>query len=201
MKRMAGVARKFAECEAKHPAVWRLGTQLADEVFDGRSEYIRQETTTDEGAHRYIKAAGEHLLVSLSDGTLEEEMGVVFPGPITDSSAACFGIAFTKQLRDRFDDEGSERPVARGQCPVCGERVPLGGGKTVQNAHLMYSLASSLAERIKPGEEGAAARKFLDNGRALADSLHNYAHRRTTVNPDWESAGLWTREARRLDAQ
>lgn len=134
------------------------------------------------------------------DGTLEEEMGVSIPQPVTDSSAVCFGIAFSKRPQDRFDDEGSERPVTRRRCSVCGEKVPLGGGKTVQNAQLMYSLVESLSEKQKPGEEGAAARQFLEEGRVLADSLHRYAHRQITVNPDWQSAGLWTREARRLDA-
>jgi hypothetical protein len=41
------------------------------------------------------------------------------------------------------------------QCPECGQRVPCGGGRTVENAHLMYGLVRALTARLKPGEEGA----------------------------------------------
>lgn len=84
-------------------------------------------------------------------------------------------------------------------CPVCGEKAPFGARTTVKNAHLMFLLVESLTQRLKPGEEGEAARRFLAQGEALAHSLHDYAHRLTTVNPDWTAAGLWTRKARELD--
>jgi hypothetical protein len=84
------------------------------------------------------------------------------------------------------------------QCPECGQRVPFGGGRTVENAHLMYDLVRALGPRLKPGEEGAEARRFLEQGRRLADSLHEYGHKQSMVNPDWHAAGLWTKEARRI---
>lgn len=84
------------------------------------------------------------------------------------------------------------------KCPECGQGVPFGGGRTVENAHFMYSLVRTLSARLKPGEEGAAGRRFVEQGKQLADSLHAYGHKQSMVNPDWQSAGLWTNEARRI---
>lgn len=81
-------------------------------------------------------------------------------------------------------------------CPECGGSAPLGGGKTVKNAHLIYQLARELEARLKPGEEGEQARRFVQEGFALADSLHAYGHKQSMVNPDWQAAGLWTRQAK-----
>jgi hypothetical protein len=76
--------------------------------------------------------------------------------------------------------------------------VPFGGGRTVENAHLMYGLVRALAARLKSGEEGAEARRFLEQGKRLADSLHAYGHKHSMVNADWQAAGVWTNEARRI---
>lgn len=81
-------------------------------------------------------------------------------------------------------------------CPECGERAPFGGGRTMQNAHRMFDVARELRARLKPGGEGAAARRFVEQGEELARSLHDYGHRRSMTNPDWAAAGLWTRQAR-----
>lgn len=80
-------------------------------------------------------------------------------------------------------------------CPVCGGRVPLGGGRTVKNAQSMLAMAEALTTRLKPGVEGAEARAFVDRGRHLADNLHNYGHKYSMVNPDWAAAGLWMNQA------
>ena len=81
-------------------------------------------------------------------------------------------------------------------CPECGGSVPFGGGRTVKNAHQMYQLARGLEARVKPGEEGQQDRAFVQRGLALAGSLHAYGHKQSTINPDWQAAGLWTREAK-----
>lgn len=82
-------------------------------------------------------------------------------------------------------------------CPECGERVPFGGGKTVNNAHLMFTLARRIrevAERADP--DGSGDYSFIDEGERLARSLHDYGHKLSTGNPNWEAAGAWTRVAR-----
>lgn len=84
------------------------------------------------------------------------------------------------------------------RCPECGQPVPLGGGRTVENAHLMYSLCRTLNARLKSGEEAAAARRFLVQGKRLADALHAYGHRQSIVNPDWRAAGSWTNKAEQI---
>lgn len=104
-KRMAKLGKTFGECQEKHPEVWKLGNNLADEIFATRSDYMREETRTREGADKYIRLAGEHLLTSLSDGTLGDEFGIEFPEPVTDSSAKCLGIAFSTRLVDLFEME------------------------------------------------------------------------------------------------
>ncbi|MGH2817394.1 MAG: hypothetical protein ACRDJS_02895 [Actinomycetota bacterium] len=57
-----------------------------------------------------------------------------------------------------------------------------------------------MTPRLKSGEEGAEAGRFLERGKRLADSLHAYGHKQSMVNPDWQAAGLWTNEARRIAA-
>jgi hypothetical protein len=83
-------------------------------------------------------------------------------------------------------------------CPECGDRVPLGGGRTVKNAHTMFELVRALSSHLKPDEEGVQARRFCNQGRALAESLHAYGHRYSMINPDWSSAGLWTQQAKTM---
>ena len=80
-------------------------------------------------------------------------------------------------------------------CPECGERAPFGGGRTVQNAHLMFQLERELSRMITPDEDGTELQKFCSTGHVLADSLHNYGHKWSTVNPNWAAAGVWTRTA------
>jgi len=80
-------------------------------------------------------------------------------------------------------------------CPECGDDVPFGGGRSVENAHAMFGLVRNLRGQLESGEEGAAARQFCDRGRTLAEALHDYGHKRTMVNPDWAAAGLWKRQA------
>jgi hypothetical protein len=83
-------------------------------------------------------------------------------------------------------------------CPECGDRVPFGGGRTVKNAHAMFEMVRALSAQVKPGEEGDAARRFWEQGRTLAKSLHAYGHKQSVVNPDWTAAGLWMRQATAL---
>ena len=85
-------------------------------------------------------------------------------------------------------------------CPECGRRAPLGGGKTVKNAHLMFEYVRELEARIKPDAD-QVSRGFVERGRRLAQSLHAYGHKDSMVNPDWAAAGLWTREAQALYAR
>jgi hypothetical protein len=80
-------------------------------------------------------------------------------------------------------------------CPECGDRVPFGGGQTVKNAHSMFELVRLLTDQLKPADGGAEARQFVERGRSLAASLHDYGHKRSMINPDWQAAGLWNRQA------
>jgi hypothetical protein len=85
-------------------------------------------------------------------------------------------------------------------CPECGRPVPLGGGRTVKNAHRMFELVRELQARLK-SDAGPKSRGFVEEGRTLAESLHAYAHKDSMVNPDWASAGMWTNQATTLVAR
>jgi hypothetical protein len=85
-------------------------------------------------------------------------------------------------------------------CPECGRSAPFGGGRTVKNAHRMLELVRELQTRLK-SDAGPQARGFVEEGRRLAESLHHYGHKDSMVNPDWASAGQWTREATALVAR
>jgi hypothetical protein len=100
-------------------------------------------------------------------------------------------------------------------CPVCGGPVPLGGGKTVQNAHRILQAADSIeaemreaAVRMPETEENARERNeeieqvraFVAGGRASAGVLHDYGHRRTNppravIMPAFQSGADWLRRA------
>lgn len=82
-------------------------------------------------------------------------------------------------------------------CPVCYGPVPFGGGKTTKNARAMFELTQELRARLKP-DAAPLSVNFVVLGEDLATSLHEYAHKRSMVNPDWASAGLWTRQATTL---
>lgn len=81
-------------------------------------------------------------------------------------------------------------------CPTCGGRVPLGGGKTVRNAHELLSAMRQIQARgLQPD--------YLNRGLREADWLHRYGHRdpsiaqlpRDEVMPHFGAAGLILREA------
>jgi hypothetical protein len=65
----------------------------------------------------------------------------------------------------------------------------------VQNAKMTLDLVRAMRPYLKPGDQGALATQFLDQGDALGKSLHAYGHKDSMVNPDWQAAGLWTRQA------
>jgi hypothetical protein len=104
-RKMASVSKKFAECKAQHPDVWELGTDLANAAYDARSDYMIDEARTEEGRSKYIRIAGEQMLMAIDDERFEEITGTSFPEPITHERVVCFGIALQKQLTDRFDDD------------------------------------------------------------------------------------------------
>lgn len=82
-------------------------------------------------------------------------------------------------------------------CPECGGRVPLGGGRSVKNAHLMFTLAQTIREHAERADsDGTGDYSFVEEGERLARSLHDYGHKRSMVSPDWTAAGVWTRVAR-----
>jgi hypothetical protein len=55
-------------------------------------------------------------------------------------------------------------------CPMCGGRVPFGGGKTVTNAGALSAALRQLEARgLKPD--------YLQEGYAASDWLHRYGHK------------------------
>jgi hypothetical protein len=84
-------------------------------------------------------------------------------------------------------------------CPECGDRVPFGGGKTIQNASLMVGMYRVLSDVLDSGElstvEAASLNDFLWEGEQLSIGLHEYGHKRTMTKPNWATAGLWSRQA------
>lgn len=109
IKSGAKVAKKFGECRAEHPQAWALGEELADGVFETRTDYLLDMTKTAEGADKYIRISSEQMLKSLDEGTFEELAGAPFPEPVTDEAATCFGIAFSTRLVDLFESERNQR--------------------------------------------------------------------------------------------
>lgn len=103
VKRMKNIAKTFGECQANHPEAWALGNELADEVFNTRSDYLIEETRTKEGQEKYVRLASEGLVTAVFDGTFEDQTGVPFPEPLSQEAASCFGIALGARLTDLFE--------------------------------------------------------------------------------------------------
>jgi hypothetical protein len=86
-------------------------------------------------------------------------------------------------------------------CPICNERVPFGGGQTVQNSHRIGRAALTLREAFEatrhkiPVGEVHKVEDFIEHGIDLGTHMHKYAHKGTTVPPDFAGAGRWMRAA------
>lgn len=106
-------AKKFGDCAANHPEVWKLGTEIAEGLVATRSDYLVEETRTEEGANKYARHAAEGMLGLLGSGSFSEETGLEFPEEVTDESATCFGIAIAKRIYDLLEDERR----GKGQAP------------------------------------------------------------------------------------
>lgn len=103
LKRMKALGKAFGQCMAEHPEAWALGNQLADELFNSRSDYLIDQTRTKEGQERYIRMASEGLVTAVLERSFEEEAGVPFPEPPTQEAATCFGVALGTRLTDLFE--------------------------------------------------------------------------------------------------
>jgi hypothetical protein len=103
-----------------------------------------------------------------------------------------------------------------GYCAWCNERLPFGGNKTAHNAVSLREQALNIARLLDAWIEAAANLdppseipeetrhnivSFIAEGGAHALAFHEYAHKRTPMQPPWAEAGMWARHASRLEAE
>ena len=176
------LGREMAELRDSCPEAWEAGEEMAQEALRTRSSDLSSMLRSGPESARteYARTISEGAMLLFEEAVEAGEVSL--PYPIDAVVLKTVGVACGTYLLDALGEE-AKRPKEgsrMGACPECGRSVPLGGGRTVKNAHKMYNLVRSLQATAEPYDRGVQARTFAAEGARLADDLHNYGHRYST---------------------